>query len=97
MNTVYLNILNLQDLLIANTLDRVYKYYTLLRYYRFYLHVFIILAFAQLAVLEVRFRILGPPKDRIFCALIIVSVSRCVMLTHIIMSLAWGVMLRQYQ
>jgi len=40
MNTVYLNILNLQDLLINNTLDRVYKHYTLLRYCRFYLHVF---------------------------------------------------------
>lgn len=40
MNTVYLNILNLQDLLIDNTLDRVYKHYTLLRYIRFYLHAF---------------------------------------------------------
>jgi multidrug transporter EmrE-like cation transporter len=37
---MYLNILNLQDLLTDDTLDRAYKHYTLLRYFRFYLHVF---------------------------------------------------------
>lgn len=40
MNMVYLDILNIQNLLIDNTLDRLYKHYTLLRYWRFYLHVF---------------------------------------------------------
>lgn len=61
MNTVYLNILNLQDLLIDSTLDRVYKH-TLCCVIVVFIFVFlIILAVAHLAVLEVKFCILGPP------------------------------------